>query len=84
MDAYAEDLAGLSAQAVEPLLAWARAVVPAHQHADTPLFLLATGGLRRMEQHARDKLMHIVIELLQQSGFRCVGHPLGSSATRCR
>jgi hypothetical protein len=45
-------------------------VVPPSQHAATPLFLLGTGGLRRLEVHARLGLMAEIRKLLAGSGFR--------------
>ncbi|KAF6251241.1 nucleoside phosphatase family-domain-containing protein [Scenedesmus sp. NREL 46B-D3] len=70
LDAFLGSPADLASIALEPLLAWARAVVPPGQHAATPLFLLGTGGLRRLEGHARARLMANVRELLAGSGFR--------------
>jgi hypothetical protein len=70
LDAFLGNPAGLTSLAIEPLLAWARAVVPPGQHAATPLFLLGTGGLRRLEVHARAALMADTRKLLAGSGFR--------------
>lgn len=70
LDTFLGNSAGLASAAIGPLLAWARAVVPPAQHAATPLFLLGTGGLRRLELHARAALMADVRKLLAGSGFR--------------
>lgn len=70
LDAFAGDSAGLRTTALEPLLAWARAVVPQQQHGVTPLFLLGTGGLRRMAPQAQAALMAETRKVLAASGFR--------------
>ncbi|WIA12016.1 hypothetical protein OEZ85_012097 [Tetradesmus obliquus] len=70
LDTFLGNSAGLASAAIGPLLAWARAVVPPAQHAATPLFLLGTGGLRRLELHARAALMADVRKLLAGSEFR--------------
>lgn len=71
LDAYAANLPGLSS-ALGPLLDWARAVVPAQAHASTPLFLMGTGGLRRLAPQQQDPLMSEIRRQLGQSGFRWV------------
>jgi Golgi nucleoside diphosphatase len=48
LDRFADDPAGLERQALGPLLEWAREVVPREQHGATPLYLLATAGVRRL------------------------------------
>ncbi|GFH05610.1 uncharacterized protein HaLaN_00102 [Haematococcus lacustris] len=55
LDAFAHDPLGLESRSLQPLLAWARAVVPPRLASCTPLFLLATAGMRKQspaEQHA--------------------------------
>ncbi len=41
---YVRDLPGLASKALQPLLIWAKAVVPTSQWGQTPVFLLATGA----------------------------------------
>lgn len=71
LDALAANTSGLES-ALGPLLAWAKAVVPPRQHASTPLFLLGTGGLRRLPAQRREGLFATIRRQLAQSGFRCV------------
>jgi hypothetical protein len=70
LDAFLGNSAGLASVAIEPLVPWGGAVVPPVQIAPTPLFLLGTGGLRRLEVHARAALMADIRKLLAGSGFR--------------
>lgn len=44
LDSFAGRMAELQAQALGPLLEWAKAVVPAHRRHAVPLFLFATAG----------------------------------------
>lgn len=69
LDAFAANATGL-AGALEPLLAWARAVVPARHHVRTPLMLMGTGGLRRLPADQQELLLAEVRRHLGQSGFR--------------
>lgn len=68
LDAYAANTAGLQ-DALAPLLAWAKAVVPAQAHAATPLFMLGTGGLRRLPAQQQAVLLAEARRLLALSGF---------------
>ena len=62
--------AGLRAVALQPLLAWAEAVVPKAQQKATPVFLFGTGGLRVLSHDSQRKLLTNVQEILLQSAFR--------------
>ena len=62
--------AGLSATALQPLLAWAEAVVPQRQWKATPLFLFGTAGLRVLSPERQSKLLTSVQHLLLRSVFR--------------
>jgi Golgi nucleoside diphosphatase len=63
----------MRAHGLEPLLQWARAVVPAEQHHTTPVFLLGTAGLRGLQAHEKERLMQEARQILQSSGFRWAG-----------
>jgi Golgi nucleoside diphosphatase len=70
LDQFADDPAQLADVALGPLLAWARAVVPVDQHTSSPVFLMGTGGLRRLQDSKRQLLMQHVRNTLSKSGFR--------------
>jgi hypothetical protein len=76
LDAFVSNPSGLRKAALAPLLAWASAVVPGGGGpagaARTPLFLFATGGVRRMPAEQQGQLMSDVRDVLSGSGFRCV------------
>ncbi|KAJ9508795.1 hypothetical protein QJQ45_028108 [Haematococcus lacustris] len=70
LDAFAHDPLGLESRSLQPLLAWARAVVPPRLASCTPLFLLATAGMRKQSPAEQHAIMGKVREVLQYSGFR--------------
>lgn len=70
LDKFWNDPRGLEQNALGPLLKWAKAIVPVEQQASTPLFLMATAGVRRLQQDRRDALLSSVRQLLSTSGFR--------------
>ena len=72
LDHFASDLAGLRDRSLGPLLDWARAVVPQSQRPSTPLFMLATAGLRKLPEVDQRALMEGASAVLARSGFRCV------------
>ena len=51
----------------------ARAKIPAALHAETPIFLMATAGLRMVGEKAKDEILASVCAELSSSGFlfRC-------------
>lgn len=57
-------------KALQPLLAWARAVVPSAYWAETPVYLLGTAGLRRLEDDERERVLGACREVLARSPFR--------------
>jgi hypothetical protein len=69
LDTYAVNTSGLSTS-LDPLLAWARGVVPPALQTSTPLFLMGTGGIRRLPGQQQAALLAAVRQLLAQSGFR--------------
>ena len=63
--------AGLWTTALQPLLAWAEAVIP-HSHWEaTPLFLFGTAGLRVLSPDSQSRLLVNIRTALQGSSFRC-------------
>ena len=52
-----------------PLLDWARAAVPAARHAATPVLLMATAGVRKLEPAAQHRLLEACRRVLAASGF---------------
>ena len=63
-------LPGLWITALQPLLAWAEAVVPQRQWPATPLFLFGTAGLRVLAPERQAKLLGAVQHALHLSHFR--------------
>ena len=57
-------------QALLPLLEWARAVVPRDMWADTPVYLLGTAGLRRLDEEGQEAVLEVCRKVLKGSGFR--------------
>lgn len=67
---FVGDAVGLRQTALQPLLDWAAAVVPAHVRSQVPLFLMATGGTRRLPLDQQEALMADARTVLASSGFR--------------
>ena len=61
---------GLWTQALQPLLAWAEAVIPRSQWRTTPVFLFGTAGLRVLSPESQAKLLGNVRSSLKKSAFR--------------
>lgn len=57
--------------AMEPLLQWAEKQIPAHAHRNSPLFLLATAGLRRMPTSDSEWILDKAWSILEESPFMC-------------
>ena len=55
---------------LEPLLDWARAVIPKQAWSDTPIFLFGTAGMRRLGQERQEKILESCRTVLGGSGFR--------------
>ncbi|CAI8609891.1 unnamed protein product [Vicia faba] len=49
LDKLVNDSLGVR-QALTPLIVWAESLVPREMHGDTPIFVLATAGLRRLQR----------------------------------
>jgi apyrase len=70
MDKFAENVGKLGQTALEPLLEWSRAVIPRNSWANTPVFLLGTAGLRKLNEKHRERVMNEARNFLSHSGFR--------------
>ena len=72
LSAYKEKTAEAGSSLTE-LLNHARAKIPAALHAETPIFLMATAGLRMVGEKAKDEILASVCAELSSSGFlfRC-------------
>lgn len=57
--------------AIEPLLRWAEKQIPAHAHRNSPLFLLATAGLRRLQTTDSEWVLDKAWSILEESSFMC-------------
>jgi Golgi nucleoside diphosphatase len=70
LDTFVGQQSALRVSALQPLLDWAQAVVPPSAQATTPVFLLATGGVRRLHHHQQAQLMEDIRAVLSSSGFK--------------
>ena len=70
LDTFVGQPQALRVSALQPLLEWAQAVVPLAAHATTPVFLLATGGVRRLHLNQQQQLMEEIRAVLGTSGFK--------------
>lgn len=59
----------INGKALEPLLQWARAVVPKSRWKKTPVLLLATAGMRRLSIVDQRHILEECRNVLAQSGF---------------
>ncbi|KAI8923093.1 nucleoside phosphatase family-domain-containing protein [Entophlyctis helioformis] len=50
-----------------PLLAFAAKTIPPHKHAETPIFLYATAGLRLVPEQARETILHNACSFVQSN-----------------
>lgn len=56
-------------EALEPLIVWAENLVPHERHGDTPVFVLATAGLRRLPIDDADSVLGDVEAVLNDHSF---------------
>ena len=54
---------------MEPLITWAEHKVPAERHGDTPIFVLATAGLRRLPTEDARRVLDDVDAVVKQHSF---------------
>ncbi|KAE8724813.1 putative apyrase 6 [Hibiscus syriacus] len=69
LSAYAEDLEGV-ADSLEELLEFGRSKVPKNQWGETEIRLMATAGLRLLDDELQDRIMEQCRMVLRVSGFK--------------
>ncbi|KAI9104756.1 nucleoside phosphatase family-domain-containing protein [Phlyctochytrium arcticum] len=52
---------------LKPLLDFANATIPERRHAQTPIYLLATAGMRLVDQKARDAVLQTACDFVRQN-----------------
>ncbi|KAJ1690629.1 hypothetical protein LUZ63_014784 [Rhynchospora breviuscula] len=57
--------------AINPLLSWAEKQIPQHAHRKTPVFLYATGGVRKLPVPDSDWILNKAWGILKNSSFSC-------------
>lgn len=67
---FVSDFDGIQEQVLEPLLDWARAVVPKSEWRVTPVFLFATAGMRRLSPEKQERILERCRNVLSTSGFQ--------------
>ncbi|KAE9601425.1 putative apyrase [Lupinus albus] len=68
LDKFVNDSLGVR-QKLEPLIVWAENLVPNERHGETPVFVLATAGLRRLAVHDSDRVLDGVEAVLKDHSF---------------
>lgn len=59
----------LGPKALEPLLEWARAVIPSNHWPSTPVFLFGTAGMRKLNEIDSEVMLNEARRTLRESGF---------------
>lgn len=67
---YVSDLESIESRVLEPLLEWARAVVPEPHWHKTPIFLFGTAGMRRLSDQKQNTVLDICRHVLINSVFK--------------
>lgn len=67
---FVNDFNGIRRQVLEPLLGWAKAVVPESEWNKTPVFLFGTAGMRRLRPDDQENIMAMCRTVLKASGFK--------------
>ncbi|PRQ17271.1 putative nucleoside diphosphate phosphatase [Rosa chinensis] len=68
LDKFVGNLSGIRAS-LEPLITWAEHKVPVERHDDTPIFVLATAGLRRLPVEDARRVLDDVDAVVKQHSF---------------
>ncbi|XP_047338378.1 probable apyrase 7 [Impatiens glandulifera] len=68
LDKWIGNSSGVRAS-LEPLILWAKQLIPPHMHEETPIFVLATAGLRRLPRKDSRSVMANVEALLKEHRF---------------
>ena len=66
---YAENPSGASTY-LKPLLDYAVHHIPEEKHKETPLYIMATAGLRMLPERFVTKYMALDVELIMKKGFK--------------
>eukprot|EP00744_Colponema_vietnamica_P018893 GILI01026686.1.p1 GENE.GILI01026686.1~~GILI01026686.1.p1 ORF type:complete len:504 (+),score=133.43 GILI01026686.1:111-1622(+) len=66
LSTFASNLSSIGPMHLKPLLDFAASKIPADRHADTPIFLFATGGLRSLSQQQQDDVMAATRKAMNQ------------------
>ncbi|KAF7806061.1 putative apyrase 7 isoform X1 [Senna tora] len=68
LDKFVNDSFGVK-ESLEPLIIWAENVVPHERHKDTPVFVLATAGLRRLASDDAEQVLEDVEAVVKGHTF---------------
>ncbi|XP_028778303.1 probable apyrase 7 isoform X2 [Neltuma alba] len=68
LDKFVNDSSGVK-ESLEPLIIWAEKVVPRERHKDTPIFVLATAGLRRLASSDAEQVLEDVEAVVKDHSF---------------
>lgn len=71
LDKFVSNSSGVRAS-LEPLILWAEQWVPPERHRDTPIFVLATAGLRRLPIEDARQVLEDVEAIVKEHEFRYV------------
>lgn len=70
LDKFVSNFSGVRAS-LEPLIVWAEQWVPRERHRDTPIFVLATAGMRMLLVEDARRVLEDVEVVLKEHEFRC-------------
>ncbi|KAL4344659.1 hypothetical protein HN51_062802 [Arachis hypogaea] len=70
LDKFVNDSSGVR-NSLEPLIAWAENVIPREMHRETPVFVLATAGLRRLPGSDAVRVLEDVEVVVKGHSFMC-------------
>ncbi|XP_061366801.1 probable apyrase 7 [Gastrolobium bilobum] len=68
LDKFVNDSLGVR-QALEPLILWAEYLVPHEKHSETPVFVLGTAGLRRIQRDDAKRVLEDVEAVVKDHSF---------------
>lgn len=68
LDKFVGNLSGVRAS-LEPLITWAEQIIPFGRHRDTPIFVLATAGLRRLATEETRQVLEDVEAVVKEHSF---------------
>ncbi|KAI9087549.1 hypothetical protein K1719_030419 [Acacia pycnantha] len=68
LDKFVNNSSGVK-ESLEPLIIWAEKLVPRERHKDTPIFVLATAGLRRLTSSDAEQVLEDVEAVVKDHSF---------------